>query len=73
MWDSPLYAVNMVYYHWLITICFVLWQSTIELGGKTILNEGKKKAESGHCHVAAEVKDTRTVLEGHNFVVINRN
>ena len=54
MWDSPVYAVNMFYYHW--SKKKLLWaygsSEYIKAGNPSRDRGGKKK--SGRCHVAAE-------------------
>ena len=59
MWDSPLHAVGMFYYHWLIKKLIWLMADRIELGGKTKLNAGRKKANPRRHHPAT--KETRHV------------
>ena len=49
MWDSPLYAMNMFYYHWLIK------KLLGPITGQEVIPS--KKEESGRCHVAMMEKD----------------
>ena len=49
-----MYAMIMFYYHWLIKKPLWSMAGQIQVGGKTKLNAGRKKAESGRHHVAAE-------------------
>ena len=39
---------------------------------KTKLNAGRKKAESGRCHIADEGKETRILPVSYNLVLIHR-
>ena len=56
MWDSPLYAVSLFYYHWLIKK--LLWPMAGRIyyskAGNPSRDREGKKAESGRRHVAAE-------------------
>ena len=53
MWDSPLYAMDVFYYYWLIKKLLWLMEGRIQISGKTKLNAERNKAEAGRCHVAA--------------------
>ena len=59
MWDSPLYAMNMFYYHWLIKK--MLWP----MAGQNIARQesqtetGKKKVGTGKGKQLPEKQDVR--------------
>ena len=55
MWDFPLYAVNVFYYHWLTKNLLWTYGGTkyrkVEVSSR---DRGDEKVESGRHHVAAE-------------------
>ena len=64
MWDSPLYVVNMFYYHWLIKMLIWLMagQNTAKQG---IQRDRGKNAESGRC----KQQEARCEITSHEPVV----
>ena len=76
MWDSPLYTMNIFYYHWLIKK--LLWPVAGQnsLGRKTKLNAVRKKAKLKKQHVAAEGDRHQNFThrpQSHGKIQNNRN
>ncbi|ERE84387.1 hypothetical protein H671_2g6017 [Cricetulus griseus] len=53
MWYTPLSAVNMFHYHWLIKKLLCLWQGRIEPGGKSKQRDREKENGAGEKLAAA--------------------
>ena len=75
-WDSPLYAINMFYYHWLIKK--LLWPMTerIYVGRKTKFKAGRRKVVSRCYGLSYQRRKTPNITgkpQRHGETQINRN
>ena len=60
MWNAPLYAVNMLYYHWLIKM--LLWP--MAEGSQAAIpsrETGRKKTEVRRCQQPLEEEEARAL------------